>query len=61
MLEITMSESLMKLLVFFGTIALTWPMIDMPFYRYCPDYTAYVTQASQFYFGQTNYVWISAS
>jgi len=46
MLEITLNASLMKLLVFFGTMVLTYPMLDMPFYRYCPDYTAYVTQAS---------------
>ena len=36
-------------------------MLSMPFYRYCPDYTAYITQASQFQFGQTDYIWISAS
>jgi hypothetical protein len=51
MLEITIPKSLMKSFVFFGTCALTWPMLNMPFYRYCPDYTAYITQASQFQFG----------
>lgn len=60
-LEINLNGTLMRTLVFLGTIGLTWPILDMPFYRYCPDYTAYVTQASQFYFGQTDYVYISAS
>jgi hypothetical protein len=61
MLQITLPVLLMKCIVFFGTFALTWPMLDMPFYRYCPDYTAYITQASQFSFGQTAYLDISAS
>jgi len=43
MLEITLPILLMKSIVFFGTFALTWPMLDMPFFRYCPDYTAYIT------------------
>jgi hypothetical protein len=33
----------------------------MPFLRYCDDYTAYITQASQFAYGQNNYTFISAA
>ena len=60
LLQIRFSQSTMIAVMCISNFILMLPSLLMPFRRFGPDYTAYLSQASQFMAGQTHYMKISS-
>ena len=60
MLKIRIPQTTMISIMCIGNVILMIPSLWMPFRRFGPDYTAYLSQASQFWAGQTNQMQISS-